>query len=139
MPISLRIYPHLQDTGGFFVAIIQKKPSVPRTQPVPEASKELSYVHSVPGMPSFFFPLTPYSRDAKRTADAVEGLDRADVKKPKLDNHYYKCHSSVTCVDCSTTFGGPKEWKSHTQCISEAEKYQKGLYKGKKSVRRLLW
>lgn len=56
------------------------------------------------------------------------------VKKPKLDTHYQRCHASVTCVDCSTTFGGPKEWKNHTQCISEAEKYQKGLYKGKKSV-----
>lgn len=56
------------------------------------------------------------------------------VKKPKLDTHYQRCHASVTCVDCSTTFGGPKEWKSHTQCISEAEKYQKGLYKGKKTV-----
>ncbi|THH05632.1 hypothetical protein EW145_g4646 [Phellinidium pouzarii] len=25
------------------------------------------------------------------------------------------------------------QWKGHTQCISEAEKYQKGLYKGKKT------
>lgn len=23
---SFRIYPHLQDTGGFFIAILQKKP-----------------------------------------------------------------------------------------------------------------
>lgn len=57
------------------------------------------------------------------------------VKKPKLDNHFYKCHSSFTCVDCSTTFNGPRDWKNHTQCISEAEKYQKSLYKGKKNVR----
>lgn len=55
-PFSLRIYPHLQDTGGFFIAILQKK------QPV----------------------RTP-SASSKRTADAAEGLDRADVKKPKLD------------------------------------------------------
>ncbi|TDL21425.1 hypothetical protein BD410DRAFT_689794, partial [Rickenella mellea] len=54
------------------------------------------------------------------------------VKKPKLDNHYSKCHSSFTCVDCSTTFHGQKEYKGHQSCISEAEKYQKGLYKGKK-------
>ncbi|EJU04429.1 hypothetical protein DACRYDRAFT_48498, partial [Dacryopinax primogenitus] len=54
------------------------------------------------------------------------------VKKPKLDQHSYKCHSSVTCIDCSKTFAGPVEWKSHTSCISEAEKYQKGLYKGPK-------
>ncbi len=54
------------------------------------------------------------------------------VKKPKLDKHYMSCHSSVTCLDCSTTFAGPAQWKSHTSCISEAEKYQKGLYKGPK-------
>ncbi|TBU24699.1 S-adenosyl-L-methionine-dependent methyltransferase [Dichomitus squalens] len=52
----LRIYPHLQDTGGFFIAILHKKPPV-RAPPAP----------------------------TKRTADAVEGLDTADAKKPKLD------------------------------------------------------
>ena len=57
------------------------------------------------------------------------------VKKPKLDNHRYQCQSSFTCIDCSTTFDGPAEYKGHTQCISEAEKYQKGLYKGAKGVR----
>jgi multisite-specific tRNA:(cytosine-C5)-methyltransferase len=25
LPLSIRIYPHLQDTGGFFVAVLQKK------------------------------------------------------------------------------------------------------------------
>ena len=53
---SLRIYPHLQDTGGFFIAILHKKP-----------------------------PVRPPTAPAKRTADAVEELDKADVKKPKLD------------------------------------------------------
>ncbi|KAH8119053.1 hypothetical protein DFH11DRAFT_417667 [Phellopilus nigrolimitatus] len=55
------------------------------------------------------------------------------VKKPKLDAHSYRCYASFTCVDCSTTFNSPREWKGHTQCITEAEKYQKGLYKGKKA------
>ncbi|KAI0268817.1 hypothetical protein BC834DRAFT_792246, partial [Gloeopeniophorella convolvens] len=54
------------------------------------------------------------------------------VKKPKLDHHSRKCHSSFTCIDCSTTFSGPTEWKNHTSCVTEAEKYQKGLYKGPK-------
>ncbi|OBZ70798.1 hypothetical protein A0H81_09245 [Grifola frondosa] len=54
------------------------------------------------------------------------------VKKPQLDKHRMKCHASFTCIDCSTIFNGPAEYKSHTQCISEAEKYQKGLYKGPK-------
>lgn len=30
---SLRIYPHLQDTGGFFVAVLEKKSFVPSTAP----------------------------------------------------------------------------------------------------------
>ncbi|KZT59202.1 hypothetical protein CALCODRAFT_408644, partial [Calocera cornea HHB12733] len=54
------------------------------------------------------------------------------IKKPKLDQHYSRCGSSVTCLDCSTTFYGPAEWKGHTSCITEAEKYQKALYKGPK-------
>ncbi|KAH9963899.1 hypothetical protein BC827DRAFT_99706 [Russula dissimulans] len=54
------------------------------------------------------------------------------VKKPKLDRHYGQCRSSFTCIDCSKTFRGPAEWKAHTSCITEAEKYQKSLYKGPK-------
>ncbi|TCD68260.1 hypothetical protein EIP91_011226 [Steccherinum ochraceum] len=55
------------------------------------------------------------------------------VKKPKLDKHAQMCHSSFTCLDCTTTFNGPAQWKGHITCISEAEKYQKGLYKGAKT------
>ncbi|KAI0029887.1 LYAR-type C2HC zinc finger-domain-containing protein, partial [Vararia minispora EC-137] len=60
------------------------------------------------------------------------------VKKPKLDAHWGKCHSPFTCIDCNKTFNGPPQYKGHTSCISEAEKYQKSLYKGPKTVRRLL-
>ncbi|KAI9507494.1 hypothetical protein F5148DRAFT_1204797 [Russula earlei] len=55
------------------------------------------------------------------------------VKKPKLDRHYGQCRSSFTCIDCSATFPGPADWKVHTSCITEAEKYQKSLYKGPKT------
>lgn len=55
------------------------------------------------------------------------------VKKPKLDTHYARCHAPVDCIDCSTTFHIPAEFKGHTSCITEAEKYQKGLYKGPKA------
>ncbi|PCH36058.1 hypothetical protein WOLCODRAFT_91821 [Wolfiporia cocos MD-104 SS10] len=55
------------------------------------------------------------------------------VKKPKLDVHRSQCNSSFTCIDCMTTFSGPAQYKAHTQCISEAEKYQKGLYKGQQN------
>ncbi|KAH8922252.1 hypothetical protein BT69DRAFT_1220492, partial [Atractiella rhizophila] len=53
------------------------------------------------------------------------------VKKPKLDQHSYKCGASFTCIDCSKTFHHQGEWKSHTSCISEEQKYQKSLYKPK--------
>jgi hypothetical protein len=57
------------------------------------------------------------------------------VKKPKLDQHRGRCHAGFDCIDCHTTFNGPLEYKGHTQCISEAQKYQKSLYKGPKKVR----
>jgi hypothetical protein len=49
------------------------------------------------------------------------------VKKKQLDSHSMRCQASVTCLDCSTTFNGPASWKSHTSCISEAQKYQKSF------------
>ncbi|KDR67539.1 hypothetical protein GALMADRAFT_258195 [Galerina marginata CBS 339.88] len=55
------------------------------------------------------------------------------VKKPKLDQHRTRCHSGYDCIDCSKTFNSPAEYKGHTSCISEAEKYQKSLYKGPKT------
>ncbi|RUS14443.1 hypothetical protein BC937DRAFT_93817 [Endogone sp. FLAS-F59071] len=53
------------------------------------------------------------------------------VKKPKLDQHRQRCRGTFTCIDCSTTFKG-QDHKSHTSCISEAEKYQKSVYKAPK-------
>ncbi|KAL0080476.1 hypothetical protein F4703DRAFT_1795894 [Phycomyces blakesleeanus] len=55
------------------------------------------------------------------------------VKKPKLNQHGQRCRATFTCIDCSTTFMG-YDYQSHTSCITEAEKYQKALYKGKKAV-----
>ncbi|KAF8624613.1 hypothetical protein AX15_005769 [Amanita polypyramis BW_CC] len=55
------------------------------------------------------------------------------VKKPKLDQHYLRCKSGFDCIDCSKTFSIPTDWKGHTSCITEAEKYQKSLYKGPKT------
>ncbi|GJE86312.1 RsmB/NOP family class I SAM-dependent RNA methyltransferase [Phanerochaete sordida] len=53
----MRIYPHLQDTGGFFVAVLQKKqPPAPARQ----------------------------GPENKRNADTVEDLETSDTKKPKL-------------------------------------------------------
>jgi len=52
------------------------------------------------------------------------------IKKPKLDQHYGRCHASVSCIDCSKTFHSPTEFQGHSSCISEAEKYQGDLYRG---------
>lgn len=47
------------------------------------------------------------------------------------DQHSGRCRASFTCIDCSKTFRNSGEWKSHTTCISEDEKYQGALFKGK--------
>lgn len=55
------------------------------------------------------------------------------VIKKKLDQHAQRCRGAYfTCIDCSKTFYG-QEHRTHTLCISEAEKYEKALYKGKKT------
>lgn len=55
------------------------------------------------------------------------------IIKRKLDQHKQRCSNAFfTCIDCSTTFSG-SDYRQHTQCISEAEKYEKSLYKGKKA------
>ncbi|KAG0146865.1 hypothetical protein CROQUDRAFT_498382 [Cronartium quercuum f. sp. fusiforme G11] len=51
------------------------------------------------------------------------------IKKPKLDSHSSRCRASMTCLDCSTTFPNPASWKGHTSCITEAEKFEKSVYK----------
>lgn len=57
------------------------------------------------------------------------------VIKKKLDQHAQRCRGAYfTCIDCSTTFGGT-DYRNHTLCISEAEKYEKALYKGKKNAK----
>jgi len=51
------------------------------------------------------------------------------VKKPKTQQHLSRCpNAQFTCIDCNTTFHG-NNFIHHTSCISEAEKYQKSLYK----------
>lgn len=53
------------------------------------------------------------------------------LKKNQVDKHCYRCSCpSVTCVDCSVTFYG-NDYAAHVTCISEAEKYEKGLFKPK--------
>ncbi|MCJ1319443.1 hypothetical protein MMC15_004779 [Xylographa vitiligo] len=53
------------------------------------------------------------------------------LTKKKLDSHRGQCRgASFTCLDCMTHFHG-SDYKAHTSCISEAQKYQGALYKEK--------
>eukprot|EP00438_Fugacium_kawagutii_P021763 Skav204658 [mRNA] locus=scaffold949:203447:205097:+ [translate_table: standard] len=57
-----------------------------------------------------------------------------EVKKPKLKKHLQGCHAThVSCIDCSTVFRWD-EWEKHTNCVSEAQKYQGNLYQAKEST-----
>ena len=50
------------------------------------------------------------------------------LKKQKVEQH--PCRSSYSCIDCNVNFSG-NEYKKHTKCVSEAERYQGNLYQGK--------
>ncbi|KAF2157211.1 hypothetical protein K461DRAFT_273357 [Myriangium duriaei CBS 260.36] len=51
--------------------------------------------------------------------------------KGKLDKHRGQCRgASFTCLDCMVHFQGTS-YKSHTSCMSEAQKYEGNLYKEK--------
>lgn len=55
------------------------------------------------------------------------------VPKKNTEKHYYRCPQAYyTCIDCNVTFDDGMGYKKHTECISEDQKYQKALYKGKK-------
>ncbi|KAM0794353.1 hypothetical protein BDR22DRAFT_876219 [Usnea florida] len=53
------------------------------------------------------------------------------LTKKKLDSHHRQCQgSSFTCLDCMTHFRGT-DFRTHTSCVSEEQKYQGALYKDK--------
>lgn len=54
------------------------------------------------------------------------------VTKKKLNQHKSRCYDALfTCIDCNVTFYN-NDHNQHTSCITEAEKYEKGVHKGKK-------
>jgi len=54
--------------------------------------------------------------------------------KKKIDNHIGNCQPKfITCIDCHVRFYD-NSYTSHTSCISEAEKVEGSLYKGKKTT-----
>ncbi|KAG5931933.1 hypothetical protein E4U59_007817 [Claviceps monticola] len=53
------------------------------------------------------------------------------LTKKKLDPHRNRCQGATfTCIDCMVHFSGA-QYRSHTSCISEDQKYQGALYKEK--------
>lgn len=58
-----------------------------------------------------------------------EGCGDVQTKK-KLDSHRNQCHAPFTCIDCMTTFHGT-EYRAHTSCMTEAQKYEGHLYREK--------
>ena len=56
----------------------------------------------------------------------------ATVPKKQTEKHYYRCPNAYyTCIDCNTTFDDGYSYQQHTVCITEDEKYQGKLFKGK--------
>lgn len=54
------------------------------------------------------------------------------IKKPQVEKHYMgKCRNCnlLTCIDCLKDFHGD-EYKSHTQCMTEAQRYSKSGREG---------
>ncbi|CAM9170771.1 unnamed protein product [Chrysoparadoxa australica] len=64
---------------------------------------------------------------------SCEGCNES-LKKSQVARHVNACPArncwGVTCVDCQVVFEGDS-YAAHTSCVSEAEKYQGSLYKGK--------
>ncbi|KAH7170716.1 hypothetical protein EDB81DRAFT_177071 [Dactylonectria macrodidyma] len=53
------------------------------------------------------------------------------LTKKKLDPHRNRCRGATfTCIDCMVHFPGV-QYRSHTACITEDQKYQGALYKDK--------
>ncbi|KAL4893291.1 hypothetical protein BDV59DRAFT_29257 [Aspergillus ambiguus] len=53
------------------------------------------------------------------------------LTKKKLDPHRNQCRgASFTCIDCMVHFQGTS-YRSHTSCMTEAQKYEGALYKEK--------
>jgi len=54
------------------------------------------------------------------------------LTKKKLDQHRNRCYGATfTCIDCMVHFPGT-QYRSHTSCMSEEQKYQGALYRGDK-------
>lgn len=65
------------------------------------------------------------------------------LKRNKVDQHAMQCYGCdyVTCIDCNKDFWG-NDYKAHTSCVSEAERYGKvgaAVKENKGEVKQRLW
>jgi len=65
------------------------------------------------------------------------------LKRAKVDQHAMQCYGCeyVTCIDCNKDFWG-NDYKAHTSCVSEAERYGKvgaAVKENKGEVKQRLW
>ncbi|KAM7205794.1 hypothetical protein V8F20_003027 [Naviculisporaceae sp. PSN 640] len=57
------------------------------------------------------------------------------LTKKKLDPHRSRCQGATfSCIDCMVHFPGT-EYRSHTSCMTEEQKYQGALYRGNKKAK----
>ena len=58
------------------------------------------------------------------------------LKKARLDDHFRRCaRASFSCIDCYKSFKGADEYRAHTSCITEVQKYEKkGMTNSKPDV-----
>lgn len=48
------------------------------------------------------------------------------LKKARLDDHVRRCsRASFSCIDCYKSFKHADEYRAHTSCITEVQKYEK--------------
>ncbi|KAG7367789.1 LYAR-type C2HC zinc finger domain containing protein [Nitzschia inconspicua] len=60
------------------------------------------------------------------------------LKKNQVDAHVFRCKNgchAVSCVDCSVSFYGD-DYKAHTSCMTEAERYEKKPSSSSKTKKR---
>ncbi|KAL1744277.1 S-adenosyl-L-methionine-dependent methyltransferase [Schizophyllum fasciatum] len=82
----VRIYPHLQDTGGFFVAVLERKAGTPASAPDPELDmEEIDEDMQVDSQPEQTTTAAETAAGAKRAASAELDGEAKEAKRLKVD------------------------------------------------------
>lgn len=119
---SLRIYPHVQDTGGFFVAVLEKRAKPQPAAPVCAISKH----------PDHLCVLNSYSfRPRKREAE--EGTEGNEAKRPRLEIEPVTASDaappttmSIEVIPADVEMTGPKEGGPIDEVVEKTEPPEQG-------------